>query len=116
MEHAASPGVETTRNFSDVAFVVEMQNGRVCLEESLTYPTWKKYKVLHTCISNLRVRDKRTIFNIMRNDENVSHDTFFPMFGFTGGEFAVMHMLSDGGRRKVRNKRASTRAKPHSST
>ena len=61
----------------------------------ITYPTWKKYIVLSKVIEMLRVRDKRHIFHMMRRTENLTHDTFFPTYGFTAGEFAVWQVLSE---------------------
>ena len=68
-----------------------MQNER-CL---ITYPTWKKYVVLSKFIEQLRVRDKRQIFQIMRRAENLTESTFFPHYGFTAGEFSVWQVLSE---------------------
>ena len=61
----------------------------------ITFPTWKKYIVLSRTIENLRVRDKRHIFYVMRNMTSLSHNTFFPAYGFTAGEFAMWQVLSD---------------------
>ena len=60
-----------------------------------TYPTWKKYLVLSREIEMLKVRDKRLIFQMMRNAPDLTHDTFFPAFGFTAGEFAIWQILSE---------------------
>ena len=68
-----------------------MQNQR-CL---ITYPTWKKYVILSKYIEQLRVRDKRHIFQIMRKTENLNDGTFFPKYGFTAGEFSVWQILSE---------------------
>ena len=61
----------------------------------MTYPTWKKHIVLSKVIESLRVKDKRHIFHIMRKTENLSHDTFFPNYGFTAGDFSIWQILSD---------------------
>ena len=69
----------------------------------ITYPTWKKYIVLSYFVESLRVREKRQIFHIMRRNFSIlDHDTFFPMYGITAGEFAVWQVLSESrkGRRK----------------
>lgn len=60
----------------------------------ITYPSWTKYIVLSKVIDSLTVKDKRTIFNIMRKTPNLSQDTFMPTFGFTTGEFAIWQILS----------------------
>ena len=69
-------------------------------EMSVRYPTWKKYMVISQVINNLRVRDKRLLFQRMRNEEGITHNTLFPEYGFTAGEFATWHVLSDTCRRK----------------
>lgn len=46
-------------------------------------------------IASLRVRDKRLLFVLMRNCDSLSVNTFFPWQGFTAGEFAVGHILTD---------------------
>lgn len=61
--------------------------------------TWKKYTVMGSVMERLRVRDKRHIFQMIRLHPNVSHDTFFPAYGFTVGEFSVWQVLSDNVRR-----------------
>lgn len=70
---------------------------------SMNYPTWKKYIVLSKTIENLRVKDKRNLFQLMRVKENVSEDTFFPSYGFTAGEFATWQVLKDTNSRKKKN-------------
>ena len=67
---------------------------------NINYPTWKKYIVLSRTIEGLRVKDKRNIFQMMRVKPNVNEDTFFPMYGFTAGEFATWQVLKDANSRK----------------
>ncbi len=70
----------------------------------ITYPTWKKYIVLSCFIESLRVKEKRQIFHIMRRNHSIlDHNTFFPLYGITAGEFAVWQVLSENrkGRRKT---------------
>lgn len=70
----------------------------------ITYPTWKKYIVLSCFVEKLRVREKRQIFHIMRRSgEALEHDTFFPQYGITAGEFATWQILCEHrkGRRKT---------------
>lgn len=51
--------------------------------------------VLSRVVESLRVRDKRFLFQIMRNTTSLTHDTFFPCYGFTAGEFAMWQVLSE---------------------
>ena len=68
----------------------------------ITFPTWKKYIVVSCFIESLRVKDKRQLFHIMRKTSNLSHDTFFPRYGVTAGEFSIWQILSET--RKSRTK------------
>lgn len=69
----------------------------------ITHPTWKKYIVISCFVEGLRVKDKRHLFHIMRKStKSLSHDTFFPTYGITAGEFAIWQILSES--RKVRKK------------
>ena len=72
----------------------------------VTYPTWKKYLVLSRVIETLRVRDKRHIFQVMRLTPDLNHNTFFPHYGFTAGEFAMWQILSE--QRKPRRHRSGS--------
>ena len=65
----------------------------------ITYPTWKKYLVLSSVVETLKVKDKRAIFYVMRRTELLSPDTFFPLYGFTAGDFAVWQILCDAKKR-----------------
>ena len=71
----------------------------------LTFPTWEKYMVLSNTVEMLKVKEKRYIFNCLRNHECTPH-SFFPVFGFTTSEFAVWQVLGDG--RKSRQKRQTS--------
>jgi len=61
--------------------------------------TWRKYWVMHYYVSNLRVKDKRFLFNNMRNPD-VNEHTFFPRYGFTAGEFAVYQKLTENNQKE----------------
>ena len=61
--------------------------------------TWTKYMVLSKIIENLRVKDKRALFHIMRTVP-VTENSFFPHYGFTAGEFSVWHVLSESSRKR----------------
>ena len=67
---------------------------------NINYPTWKKYIVLSRTIENLRVKDKRNIFQLMRVKPGVTEDTFFPNYGFTAGEFSTWQVLKDANSRR----------------
>lgn len=74
----------------------------------ITYPTWKKYLILSIFVEQLRVREKRHIFHIMRRHiDTLSHDSFFPQYGITAGEFATWQVLAES--RKNRIKKQSRR-------
>lgn len=88
----------------NIGIMAHIDAGKTQDKEFVTYPTWRKYLVLSREIEQLRVRDKRAIFHIMRTTPNLTHDTFFPQYGFTTGEFSMWQVLSD--QRKPRRSRA----------
>ena len=61
--------------------------------------TWTKYIVLSKMVENLRVKDKRALFHVMRTSE-VDENSFFPNYGFTAGEFSLWHVLSESNRKR----------------
>lgn len=81
-------------------FFFSMQQKMQNEEFFITYPTWKKYIVMSKAIDSLRVKDKRHIFQVMRKTECLSHDTFFPRYGFTAGDFSIWQILCDGNNKK----------------
>ena len=68
----------------------------------ITHPSWKKYIVVSCVVETLRVRDKRHLFHIMRSAQVLDHNSFFPNYGITTGEFSVWQVLTDS--RKHRRK------------
>ena len=61
-----------------------------------TYSTWERYVVTSNRIANLTIRDRRFIFNtIKESTQDPLIDFFIPEYGFTIGEFAVWYMLNE---------------------
>ena len=60
--------------------------------DHVNYPTWKKYVSLSMYIQNMKVREKRAVFHVMRG-AGVTHNTFLPAFGVTVGEFSTWQVL-----------------------
>ena len=67
---------------------------------SASFVSWKKYIVLETHINTLRVKDKRYIFQLMRSFDGMSHDTFFPEYGITAGEFSMFQVIVESVRKR----------------
>ena len=70
--------------------------GFECLQE--------KSMAINEHVRRLQVRDKRHIFQLMRQKENLSASHFLPGYGLSVGEFSVGHLLSEN----------TTRARRHS--
>jgi len=67
-----------------------------------TLATYNKVSVMKEAISHLRVKDKRAIFLLMRTAaDQLTVDTFFPLQGFTAGEFAVGQVLAENNRKSA---------------
>jgi hypothetical protein len=59
----------------------------------------EKTGILKKHVSGLRMKDKRSMFLLMRSTgADLSPDTFFPEHGLTAGEFAVGQVLSSTSR------------------
>lgn len=73
--------------------------------------TYAKMMAMKDAIAHLRVRDKRAVFLLMRTaSDQLNVDTFFPLQGFTAGEFAVGQVLADNNRKPSAGASAPTRA------
>lgn len=75
------------------------------VRDLLTFPTWERYTVLSHVIGQLSVRERRGIFQMMRQSTTLSPDLFFPAHGFTLAEFAVWHVLGDARRKATKGER-----------
>jgi hypothetical protein len=58
------------------------------------------FNALHGRVSDLKIRDKRKIFQWMRETRNVSELYLLPAFGLTVGEFSVFQVLTESQRKK----------------
>jgi len=67
--------------------------------------TYEKSVILGSVLSQLRVKDKRRLFNLMRTQSNVNEHTFLPQFGFTFGEFALWQILCENRKPSVSKSR-----------
>jgi hypothetical protein len=70
-------------------------------KDMMSYATFVKYNHINAYMSTINVREKRNVFNCLRESEN--DDTFLPHLGITSGCFCVWQILNDGKRpRKTR--------------
>ena len=74
----------------------------------ITFPTWERYTVLAAKVRDLSMKEKRVIFQVLREDPNPSGDLLFPEYGFTLSEFSVWHVLGECRRKSNSTKRSST--------
>tara|TARA_Y100001954_G_scaffold232667_1_gene284349 strand:- start:4620 stop:4862 length:243 start_codon:yes stop_codon:yes gene_type:complete len=63
-------------------------------------PTWKKYICMSQYVENLRVKEKRRIFQLMRL-EGMHEDVFMPHLGLTIAEFSCFQVLADSQKRST---------------
>lgn len=59
--------------------------------------TQQKYECLCGHISNMKVKQKRKIFSILRKTD-VDVNSFLPEFGLFASEFAVFQLVTEKGR------------------
>ena len=54
-----------------------------------------KCSILQKYVNNLRVKDVRYMFSIMRKtQEELTPDSFFPQYGITVGEFSTAYVVN----------------------
>jgi len=61
--------------------------------------TKDKYQGQFEAVKNMRVRQKRNIFFILRQCQALSTDTFLPLYGLHCGEFACFQILAEQSRK-----------------
>ena len=66
----------------------------------ITYPTWQRTTIMYSQFRKLDAKHKRKFFACLRNDEktggicpHMNSDCYFPHFGITIGDFALMQQL-----------------------
>ena len=65
-------------------------------------PTWRKLVILSCAVDDMRVRDKRRIFQLMRGSD-MHENVFLPHIGLTLSVFATFQVLVDSQRRTQRS-------------
>lgn len=69
--------------------------------------TWERYMVVSHTVQNLNIREKRSIFVILRDDEHPPLQVFLPQLGITLSEFAVWYCIGSSKRRAPRDRQRS---------
>ena len=80
--------------------------------EAVLQATKDKYQRLYHTVSSMTVRQKRTLFLVLRKSEELSHDTFLPSYGLHCGEFACFQILSEHCRKEAKEKASSSASDP----
>ena len=57
--------------------------------------TKEKHRMQYQMASSLQIKDKRMLYNLMRNCENLSPETFLPVYSMTFGEFCIYQVISN---------------------
>lgn len=79
--------------------------------EALWNATKEKYQAQFNFIKDMRIRQKRNIFLILRQCEEVTPDTFLPLYGLHCGEFACFQILAEHSRKESKTEAASCTAR-----
>jgi len=72
--------------------------------EALTSATKQKYLAIYESVRQMRVRDKRNLFCILRQCRDVTPDTFLPSYGLHCGEFACFQILAEHSRKEAKDR------------
>lgn len=70
--------------------------------EALWTATKEKYLGQFEFVRQMRVRDKRSLFAILRKIEAVTPNTFLPCYGLHCGEFACFQLLAEHTRKEAK--------------
>lgn len=68
--------------------------------EALILATKDKNRRIFKFVQQMRVRQKRQLFYVLRHVPDVSSDTFLPQYGLHCGEFACYQILSEHSRKE----------------
>jgi len=79
--------------------------------EALWTATKDKYQGQFEFVRQMRVRDKRTLFAILRKSEAVTANTFLPSYGLHCGEFACFQLLAEHTRKEAKGRTDGTEAR-----
>ena len=71
--------------------------------------TKDKYRRLFRSVQNMKVRQKRHLFYVLRHVPTISPDTFLPEFGLHCGEFACFQILSEHTRKEEKREQAQVK-------
>ena len=70
------------------------------LEKEVTWSATKeKYESLFAFVKNMQVKDKRCLFTVLRNYDDIGVDTFLPAYGISMGDFCTFQILTEHSRR-----------------
>lgn len=62
-------------------------------------------------VKNLRMKEKRCLFLLIRNTQGLSPNTFFPHLGITAGHFATFQVLNEHSKKTSANNAAAASKK-----
>lgn len=68
--------------------------------EPISHTIWKRNQIMYDVIKDFSVKDKRTLFQHMRNYSHIAPDTLFPKYGLTAGQFSTYNILTEHNRRR----------------
>ena len=62
--------------------------------------TYNRYCALEDTVRAMRIRDKRKIYQILRNYQQYGSQSFLPHYGLTFGEFSTFQILTENTRKR----------------
>lgn len=71
-------------------------------QQELWQATKAKQRALFNHVKDMRMREKRSVFFILRSSDDLNVDTFMPAYGLHCGEFCVFKILGEHQRREER--------------
>lgn len=70
--------------------------------QKLYEATKQKHLTLFNYVQDMRVRQKRHLFLILRSSPGVTSNTFLPVYGLHCGEFACLQIITEHNKKERR--------------
>lgn len=65
------------------------------MHDLINEATKEKHRMQYQTASELKIKDKRMLYNLMRTCDNLTPETFLPAYGMTFGEFCVYQVINN---------------------
>ena len=75
---------------------LQVRYPHVGISPPITFPTWKRYMILHYLFSTFTINTRREFFAMLRKAHEVTPHHFSPKYGVTMGDFCTWYHMNTG--------------------